>query len=307
MLPASIRQRLCLLNSSNSPLPVSQESLNPTPYLGFSLISASEPRLSHYEEFPNPSSRPATADSKESSPSVSTHGSGTSTPEVDRSTAVSVYEGDSGLKWNRVVPAFNLLRNAGFEAQQPNSDTRLIRRLYINGLGYLLEALPSDLSSEEARAIQDRLPEAIKPESDETYNRLTMQEKAARQSPPSYLHRIIAALIVYGFVLIHFIIPYAKTLLQSVYRYEKNHRIATRFLTTALETADGIGKSANNASSTLITLSEGRLVAAVVNLIAWFLEAVAGGVYDGVGEGLIVLGAIRPSSDLQARPKPDRH
>lgn len=250
-----------------------------------------------YRDSTNSPSRPATADSRDSTPSASTQASGTSTPEIDRTAAVSTYEADSGLRWNRVVPAFNLLRNAGFEAQQPTSDTRLIRSLYINGLGYLLEALPSDLTSDEARSIQERLPERIKPGN--TAEPGENSRLQTRQDPPSYLHRIIAAVIVYGFILLQFIVPYARALLQSAYRYERNHRIASRVLTAALETADGIGKSANDVSSTLVTLGEGRLGAAVINLVAWLIEAVAGGVYDGVGEGLVVLGAIRPNTDLQ--------
>jgi hypothetical protein len=256
--------------------------------------------MSLYRESTNSPSRPATADSRDSTPSASTQASGTSTPEIDRAAVVSTYEADSGLRWNRVVPAFNLLRNAGFEAQQPNSDTRLIRSLYINGLGYLLEALPSDLTSDEARSIQERLPEQIKPSNTaESCENPRLQNKPGRKDPPSYLHRIIASVIVYGFILLHFIVPYARALLQSAYRYERNHRIAARVLTAALETADGIGKSATDVSSTLLTLSEGRLGAAVINLVAWLIEAVAGGVYDGVGEGLVVLGAIRPNTDLQ--------
>jgi hypothetical protein len=297
MLPASIRQRL--ISRFNSSLPASQDSLDSTPHPVYSLISASEPRMNVYGESTNSPSRPATADSRDSTPSASTQASGTSTPEIDRSGVVSTYEADSGLRWNRVVPAFNLLRNAGFEAQQQNSDTRLIRSLYINGLGYLLEALPSDLTRDEVRSIQERLPEAIKPSNATESSENRLQNKPTRQDPPSYLHRIIASVIVYGFILLQFVVPYGKALLQSAYRYERNHRIAARVLTAALETADGIGKGANDVSSTLLTLSEGRLGAAVINLVAWLIEAVAGGVYDGVGEGLVVLGAIRPHTDLQ--------
>jgi hypothetical protein len=199
--------------------------------------------------------------------------------------------------------AFNLLRSAGFEAQQPSADTRLVRSLYINGLAYLLEALPPDLSRDEVRGIQERLPDAVKasfvegnqPAAPNTPGRLP----APNQS--SYLHRIIATCIVYGFIWVHFLIPYARTLLQSLYRYERHHRFTERILAATLHTADNIGKGSHNISSILLALSEGRVGAAVTNLTAWLIESVAGGVYDGVGEGLVVLGAIRPNTDLQQR------
>jgi hypothetical protein len=201
------------------------------------------------------------------------------------------------------VAAFNLLRNAGFEAQQPNADTRLVRRLYVNGLGYLLEALPPDLSSDEVRGIQERLPESVKSTIVEA-NQPAAPSTPGRLATPnqsSYLHRIIATCIVYGFILAQLLIPYARTLLQSLYRYERHHRFTERILAATLETADNIGKGANNISSLLFDISGGRVGTAVTNLTAWLIESVAGGVYDGVGEGLVVLGAIRPNTDLQRR------
>jgi hypothetical protein len=189
-----------------------------------------------------------------------------------------------------------LLRNAAFEAQQPNSDIRLVRTLFINGLGYLLEALPSDLTVEEARSIHDRLPESVKVSVENSASATTSSP------PPSYLHRVIAALIVYIFVLAQVLLPYVTMLLNSIYRCERKYRVTEKVLVTALNTADGVGKGAHNVGSMLSVLKEGTITTGVGNLIAWLSESVAGGVYDGVSEGLVVVGAAhRQNSELDER------
>lgn len=195
------------------------------------------------------------------------------------------------------IAAFSLLRNASFEAQQPNSDARLVRSLFIDGVGYLLEALPSDLTNGEARLIHDRLPDAIKANPNE-FPGSSSQNNPVNPNTPSYLHRLIATLIVYGFIFAQLILPYAKVLLNSIYTYERRYRVTERVLAVALETADGVGKGAGNIGSTLTTLSEGRIFTGISSLTAWTIESVAGGVYDGVNEGLVVLSATHPAAKV---------
>lgn len=199
--------------------------------------------------------------------------------------------------WSPV--AFSLLRNAGFEAQQPNSDTRLVRSLFIDGIGYLLEALPSDLTDDEARLIHDRLPDAIKTSPD---HGSSSQNNPVNPNAPSYLHRLIATLIMYSFIFAQLILPYVKVLLNSIYTYERKYRVTERVLAAALETADGVGKGAGSIGPTLTTLSEVRVVSGLCTLTNWMIESVAGGVYDGVSEGLVILGATHRPTEV-ARPK----
>lgn len=165
----------------------------------------------------------------------------------------------------------------------------------------MLEALPPDLTAEETRLIHARLPEPIKANI-ESSSSPASQKKSGTSNAPSYLHRSIAALIVYGFILVQLILPYMRMLLQSLHRYERRYHLTERILSTALDTADGFGKGAHNIGSTLTTLGEGRIITAMGNLTGWLMESVAGGVYDGVSEGLIVLGAgQRPYTEMEKR------
>lgn len=201
------------------------------------------------------------------------------------------------------MAAFNLLRNAGYEAQQPRADGRLARSLYINAVMYLLDALPTDLTAEETTMIQLRLPQPVKASivaEPEPHLARLEGRVGSRPGPParSYLHRLLASTIVQIFLIVRFILPYVKLFLRQVYEYERSHHLTERIVTTTLDAADGLGKSSLNIGSAVCKLNEGRVGAAVGNLAAWWVEGIAGGVYEGVGEGMMHLGLLRPGMEL---------
>lgn len=204
-----------------------------------------------------------------------------------------------------MAEAFNLLRNAGYEAQQPQGDVRLARSLYINALVYLLDALPSDLTTEETSMLQRHVPEPVKTGLTTYAQRPRYPEGANSRietHPRSYLHKILASTIVQLFILLRFILPYAKLLLCQLYEYERTNRITERIVTIALDTADGMGKGGLNIGAAVCKFNEGRVGAAISNLAAWWVEGVAGGIYEGVGEGMVHLGLLREEGDMNRIP-----
>lgn len=120
--------------------------------------------------------------------------------------------------------------------------------------------------------------------------------------PRSYLHKILASTIVQLFILLRFLLPYAKVLLRQLYEYERTHRITERIVTTTLEAADGLGKGSVNIGAAVCRFNEGRVGAALTNFAAWWMEGVAGGIYEGVGEGMMHLGLLGKEADLDRLP-----
>lgn len=168
---------------------------------------------------------------------------------------------------------------------------------------YLLDALPSDLTPDETTMLQHRLPEqVIDAVASSSHPQITHLEgptqSRAIQPPRSYLHRLLASSIVQIFLVIRFLLPYFRIFLRQIYEYERSHRITERIVTTTLEAADGLGKSSVNIGSAVCKLNEGRVGAAVGNLATWWIEGVAGGIYEGVGEGMMHLGLLRPGLEL---------
>lgn len=119
-----------------------------------------------------------------------------------------------------------------------------------------------------------------------------------RPQPRSYLHKILALTIVHLFILLRFIIPYAKVLLRQLYEYERTHHITERIVTITLEVADGLGKGSVNIGAAVCKFKEGRVGVALANFAAWWMEGVAGGIYEGVGEGMVHLGLLGKGANL---------
>src|SRR5262245_44223647 len=94
---------------------------------------------------------------------------------------------------------FSLLRNAGYEAQQHDADTPLIRSLFVTGLLYSFEAIPADLSGAETSAIRGKIPTRIQSSvlhscrSEHTLYIEDGQGMANTDQPcrPSLIHRIL--------------------------------------------------------------------------------------------------------------------
>ncbi|RAL16749.1 uncharacterized protein BO97DRAFT_402398 [Aspergillus homomorphus CBS 101889] len=340
VIPASLRRRLPSLYSSihrsissgvtaNLKTNVAGEQYS-APVHSRMPSSSSFPELECYKTLPDPAGdlypRPATADS----PSNERDSCGSSvsgkSPDMSETTTVfdesrfgdafgvppSRYEAESGLRWNRVIPALSLLRNAGYEAQQPRCDGRLARSLYINAVGYLLDALPAELTHDEIATIRQNLPTSIQPS---TLVPLDASQPATGPMRPdtmnldtncpctaskrSFLHRLLAFVIIQLFVLVRYLIPYLKLLLAWVYQYERSHRVTERVIATTLDTVDSWGKRSMSLGSTVLGLYDGRVRSTMMNVTDWWVEGIAGGIYEGIGEGMTVLGIISPHTNLE--------
>ncbi|KAL4799125.1 hypothetical protein BDV19DRAFT_385802 [Aspergillus venezuelensis] len=208
------------------------------------------------------------------------------------------FEGDSGVRWNRVNPALHLLRDAGYEAQQPHSEPRLVRSLYLNSMAYLLSALPEDLSNDEAALLRSSMPEPLKPP-------LTLlsptdpnnPQHQLQQSPPhpgpahrSYLHRLLASSIIYVCLILQLLMPYMKEVMFQLYLYDRAHRITERITALILLLAEKLGRGGVGLGNTVLNLYDGKTGTAVNGAAVWWVEGVAGGIYEGLGEGLMILG-----------------
>ncbi|KAJ5131383.1 uncharacterized protein N7515_007422 [Penicillium bovifimosum] len=303
-LPASIRRRLPRLSSFHRAEIKGTES-NGNPHHG--LASSSEPQLLCHTQISTvipEVQRPSTASDDLDLDSSS----GRSDSSREEMGSPAKYETESGLRWNRgrgPTEAINLLRNAGYEAQQVQADGRLVRSLYVNALVYLLDALPADLTAEETSTLRHHVPEPVKADlmtCSQPPRYLGDASHKVESHPKSYLHKALASTIVQLFILLRFILPYAKLLLCQLYEYERTHRITERIMTTTLDAADGLGKGSLNIGAAVCKFNEGRVGAALSNFAGWWMEGVAGGIYEGVGEGMLHLGLLGKEADIDRLP-----
>lgn len=185
-------------------------------------------------------------------------------------------------------------------------------------MGYLLSALPDSLTTKEVALLQEKLPEAVRPRSasqppaaveeetsvtftglEGTHKSKSKPQVISKYTQPerSCLHRLLASGIIQFFLLLQFLIPYIKVLLYHLYRYERSHHITERVVATTLDVADSLGKGGVSLGSAILRLNEGKVGAAVSDLAGWWVEGVAGGVYEGVGEGMMILGVLKSNGN----------
>jgi hypothetical protein len=114
------------------------------------------------------------------------------------------------------------------------------------------------------------------------------------EESPSFLHRALATFIVEMFVLFQFLLPYINIFAAAAYKYERQNRISERVFASSMNTMDGIMKSTVRLGNSVCQMNDGKVGQALNDLICWWVRSVTGGIHQGVGEGLAVLGVERP-------------
>lgn len=168
----------------------------------------------------------------------------------------------------------------------------------------MLRGLPGNLSPEEKLSVSSAIPDdvialrtATLPSKDlaQHHGNLCGSVKEPYQSP-SILHRILAAVIVQIFLIVHILLPYIKLFVAAAYRYERRYRISERVLSSGISTMDGVMRRGMEISNSVYRMNEGKVGQALNELMVWWIRGVTGGIHQGVGEGLVIIGLDAPKA-----------
>jgi hypothetical protein len=202
-----------------------------------------------------------------------------------------------------IIQGLNLLglaieESASLSREATGGNASFSRQLYLHAVTYLLRGLPEDLTTEEQMSVRGALPQGIvtplRVESSDGHH-LNYSQIGRDRSNPSLLHKTLASTIVQLFILFQFILPYVKILLASAYQYERTHRISEKILARSMDTVDGIGKRGLTITAAIYGIGDGKVGQALNEVISWVVKGVTGGIHDGVGEGMIIMGAKKSS------------
>lgn len=122
---------------------------------------------------------------------------------------------------------------------------------------------------------------------------------------PSLLHRTLATTIIQLFILAQFILPYLKYLLAAAYQYDREHKISEKILSQSIETIDSLGKTGLSLTGAIYGMGDGKVGQMITETAAWFIEGVTGGIHEGFGEGMVIMGA-KPQRSSSPRLATDR-
>jgi len=219
-----------------------------------------------------------------------------------RQRSVEMSETGSGITWKFASQGLNLLGLAVEESSQISQDSTygnaaFARQLYLHALAYLLRALPADLTTEESISIRGALPKGIvEPLRVELSKGQLQSSSVPSKGPgdnPSLLHRTLANTIVQLFILFQFLLPYIKVLLIAAYQYERTNRISERVLNGSIDTIDTLWKRGLSLTSAIYGMGDGKIGQVLTDTVAWIIEGITGGIHDGIGEGMAIIGAKR--------------
>lgn len=216
------------------------------------------------------------------------------TPEMleivtqDRSIVLST-EQQSGLDWKCGQLGLNLMGTSLREANQDAAmrSPSFERKAYIDGVSYLLKALPQDLDESELAVIRRSLPKTMEEQNGQ--GRLTNGPEN-----PNLLHRSIQRVVVKIFILLHLIMPYVIFFFRQAAQLERKYKVSENVVGQAMDLANAFGRGSVTLSGAIFNMGDGKVGQALASACSWALEGVAGGLSDGVGEGLAAVNAKRP-------------
>lgn len=172
-----------------------------------------------------------------------------------------------------------LLNAAAVEChhQDPQSQA-FARQLHINGMAYLLQGLPQDLTDQEILHLQTALPQSL----ERSQHSNDMPSKSRK---PSILHRGIATAVLFLCLILRITLPYIKYFLAVAYNYERSHHVRENALALSMNLVDQFGKIGLGVVG---TAANNKLM---VEAITYCVEGVCGGLNEGLGEGTRIIGA----------------
>lgn len=229
--------------------------------------------------------------------------SGSTTPTYVGEAQDFAQETGSGIQWKYAKPGFASLALAQSEdTTESGSNPLFARRQYLSGLACLLHGLPTDLSEDEMTNLHESLPSALKP-ARTIETQLARRSAAARE--PGYMQRshqqssfqhFVAVCTMYLFLAASFVLPYVQYMLREAYQFDRRHKISDRVLSHGIDTAVAVRRNTFTIAAQVCSINDGKVGEQLKDASLYLVQGLSGGVYDGIGEGMQVLG-LRTSKD----------
>jgi hypothetical protein len=172
---------------------------------------------------------------------------------------------------------------------------------------YLLRGLPSELTTEERMSLQAAVPGSlVNPSSDPNLSLVPRSRNADLAhpdslQPPSVLHRITATIVFQLFVLFQFLLPYIKLFIGQAYRWEREHKVAQRFMNGGITAVDELGRRTLQLSQTVCRMNDGKVGQAINDMTIWWVQGLTGGLQQGINEGIVVIGEREASPNAKGK------
>ncbi|KAI0848296.1 hypothetical protein F5Y00DRAFT_238798 [Daldinia vernicosa] len=195
-----------------------------------------------------------------------------------------VINASSGVKW-RYARQGSFLQQS---ASQETADLTFARKSYIDGVAYMLKALPDDMDEYEASIIHRALPKSCAQLDMNGQIKGDLGRSSWRPSDraKTFLHSAVQGFVTGLVIFLYLLLSFFAIVIRAGAYYERQYNISQHIISSSFVFATTVGKQSGVLSEKISAISEGKLGKAMSELAAWTIESVAGGVQDGIGQGL---------------------
>lgn len=231
-----------------------------------------------------------------SAPSSRPSSSGTSTPTArpsfDLMRPDSVQSAENLIRYKFANHGLLLLAQSAHESKASiHANDEYQRRLYLDGLAYLLKGLPDSLSEDETARLRGALPDALK---DATGSEHVSGETGYRNiregaADLPLLRVLVQTIVFWLFFIFATALPHIKLLMRHVYAFERRHKLGAQLLSQCLVLAQ-LGYSQLLAFLCAVwAMNDGMIGRMLTQMGIWFAQNVSDGVRDGLSEATAAL------------------
>ncbi|KAI0171882.1 hypothetical protein GGR52DRAFT_548126 [Hypoxylon sp. FL1284] len=196
---------------------------------------------------------------------------------------------NSGVKW-RYAEQGTFLQNS---ASRETADLAFARKSYIDGVAYMLKGLPDDMDNYELAVIRRALPNGCVPIG------LHAQLEAPPGAPgwprpPSdrakrFLRSAVQGSVAVVVLFLYFLLSFLALIIRAGADFERQYNVSQHIVSHGVTFATAFGKHSSALGERICAMSDGKFGKAVSDIAAWTLEGVAGGIHDGIGQGLLLI------------------
>ena len=187
----------------------------------------------------------------------------------------------SGVKWKYATEGSVLVERSIHEAASASHDPKLSRRLYLDGVAYLLQGLPTDLNAQEYLRLRETLSFEVDPVPSGETASLDMHTIVVNERPAD--HKTISRKSGLRRTTATFTFWTVRAVLQA-YQIDRTYRVSERTLMKTVAMAGGLRKHTLrliNRVCAIDTLSQ-----AFQEVLVRVIQETSSGMFEGVGEGL---------------------
>ncbi|RMZ82639.1 hypothetical protein DV738_g1650, partial [Chaetothyriales sp. CBS 135597] len=186
----------------------------------------------------------------------------------------------SGINWDLVHLAIQLLSSANNAAQQPDANPTVVRSLHLDATRYMVLSLPPNLSSHELALVRSTLPKELTTADDLMALQLAQPAPAKVQS--NALRMGVANITGSLMALMFFLIPLFVTFINWILLFERQHQLSERALAYSIKLGKELGQRGSEIPSAYQKFRDGPFGNALVSGGSWLAEGIAGGIFDGM-------------------------